>query len=52
MPVGDVGFLDPPAEEHQTILPQGVEVDQPGIEALEQTADRLDLFEVFGDPIG
>ena len=34
------------------VLPQRVEVHQPGLEALEHAADRLELLEIAVDPVG
>src|SRR5262249_49362151 len=50
VPVGDVLLTKLPAEEHEPVVLQGVEVDQAFLEALEQAADRLELLEVAVDP--
>ena len=51
VPVGDMGFADPPAEEDEVVVTQGVEVDEPGVDPLRHAADRLELDEEFRHPL-
>src|SRR6185312_16880279 len=41
-----------PAEENGAIVPQGIEIHQPALKALEDAADGLELLQILVDAIG
>ena len=52
VPVADPILTQSPAEKNGAIVPQRIEVHQPGLEPLEDAADGLELLEILVDPVG
>src|SRR5262245_8249338 len=52
VPVRDLRFPQLPAQEHQAVAVQGVEVEQAGVEVLDQAAAPMDGAHAVGDQLG